>query len=368
MKILSLDTTMAACSAAVVDTQHSLPLAAAYQTMERGHAEALAPMVADVLDKSGVSITEIQRIAVTNGPGSFTGVRIGLSFARGIGLACGIPVIGIDSLSAIAAGFAPNTPLLVASDARNGDVFAASFDAERRLVSGPRSITAANAAKDAEPDSQVIGTAKDIVIAASCRDDLHRVAAEDLPRAAHFAQLAASAIPQGMPEPLYLRAPDAKPQSSPLKAPSYGIEEVTATAAPLLAAIHSESDKEGWSASSFEELMRMPGAATLIAVARGMPEAFLLTRKAADEAEIIMIATRPSARRTGAARKLLTRQLAQLAGQGVRQVFLEVAASNTAAQRLYQAMGFLETGRRRGYYQHRTAKEDAIIMRWESPA
>ena len=76
MKILSLDTAMGACSAAVIDTSSRLPLAAAYVPMERGHAEALPPMVAEVMKTAGLRISLLDRIAVTTGPGTFTGLRI----------------------------------------------------------------------------------------------------------------------------------------------------------------------------------------------------------------------------------------------------------------------------------------------------
>jgi tRNA threonylcarbamoyladenosine biosynthesis protein TsaB len=366
MKILSLDTAMAACSAAVIDTDRALPLAAACQAMERGHAEALAPMVAEVMHASGLAFSEIDRIAVTVGPGTFTGVRIGLSFARGLGLARGIPVIGIDSLSAIAANEASRGPLLVVSDARNGEVYAASFDGERHPISGPRITTPGGAAEGLPLNALVIGTAKNSVLAMSGRSDLALSHESDLPEAARFARLAASATPRGMPEPLYLRAPDAKPQAAPLRrAGTITVEEVTATAAPLLATLHAEAFEDGWSVASFEELMGTPGAAAQLALDHGEPAAFLLTRRAADEAEIITIATRPQAQRRGVARQLLARQLDVLARVGVRLVFLEVAASNTAALGLYRALGFQEAGKRPGYYRRKHGTEDAIIMRRE---
>lgn len=366
MKILSLDTAMAACSAAVIDTDHALPLAAVFQPMERGHAEALAPMVAEVMRASGLTFSDVDRIAVTVGPGTFTGVRIGLSFARGLGLARGIPVIGIDSLSAIAANVASSGPLLVASDARNDEVYAATFDGEGHLICGPRITTPGGAAEGLPPGALVIGTAKGSVAAMSGRSDLSLSLESDLPDAARFARLAASATPGGMPAPLYLRAPDAKPQATPLRrAGTIAIEEVSATAAPLLAALHAEVFEADWSAASFEELMGMPGAAALLALDHGEPAAFLLTRRAADEAEIITIATRPQAQRRGVARQLLARQLDALARHGVRHVFLEVAASNTAALGLYQSLGFQEAGRRPGYYRRKHGTEDAIIMRRE---
>lgn len=366
MKILSLDTAMAACSAAVVDTDHPLPLAEACQPMERGHAEALAPMVAEVLRAAGLSMAELGRIAVTIGPGTFTGVRIGLSFARGLGLARGIPVIGIDSLSAIAANETADSPLLVVADARNGEIYAASFDGQRRMIVAPHITTPAAAAASMPPGTLVIGTAKHSIITAHAGIGVSASEAYDLPVAARFARLAAEAPAQNMPAPLYLRAPDAKPQATPLRqASTITVEEVSSMAAPLLAAIHAECFEAGWNTQSFEALLGTPGAAALVAFGQGEPLAFVLTRQAADEAEIISIATRAPVQRRGVARQLLTHQLAALEARGVRQVFLEVAATNVAARGLYQAMGFTEAGRRKGYYAHAGGREDAIVMRRE---
>jgi len=101
------------------------------------------------------------------------------------------------------------------------------------------------------------------------------------------------------------------------------------------------------------------------ALEAGEPLGFLVTRRAADEAEIITIGTRPSMQRRGVARQMMDRQLMTLAAQGVRVVVLEVAASNTAAQALYSALGFGEAGRRKGYYHRPSGAEDAIVMRRE---
>ena len=364
MKILSLDTAMAACSVAVVDTDEPLPLAAAFVAMERGHAEALAPMTAEVLKAAGLTLSAIDRIAVTTGPGTFTGVRIGLSFAKGLALARGLPVIGIDSLSAIAANERADAPLLVVADARNGEVYAASFDAARRLAAGPRVTSAAGAVANMPEGSLVLGTAAKAVVEATGRTDLRLSSAEALPVAANFARLAATAHPGAAPAPLYLRAPDAKPQPLAQRpAPSFSFEAATLMAAPLLASLHAEAFAEGWGAPALHDLLSMPGAAAVIASEGDAPVGFILTRRAADEAEIITIATRPAMRRRGVARQLLARQISQLAGEGVRQLFLEVATSNTAALGLYESAGFREAGRRRGYYRRGDDAEDAIVMR-----
>jgi tRNA threonylcarbamoyl adenosine modification protein YeaZ/ribosomal-protein-alanine acetyltransferase len=366
MKILSLDTTMAACSAAVIDTDNAHPLAAAFVAMERGHAEALPPMVAEVMRVSGLAFSQIDRIAVTTGPGTFTGVRIGLAFARGLGLAGVIPVIGIDSLAAIAANETRRGPLLVVSDARNDEIYAALFDADLHQMAPPHVTTAAAVAADVPSETLVLGTAAQAVIAASGRNDLVLSLAGKLPVAAQFAKLAADVPPAEMPVPLYLRAPDARPQSSPLRQIStLTIETVGPAAAELVAELHGEIFDTGWSRKDFTEMLETPGTEAAIASVGGEPLGLVVTRRASDEAEIITIGTRPSVQRRGVAHQLLAQHMVDLASKGVRHLFLEVAASNSAALRLYARMGFGEAGRRKGYYRRRDGVEDAIVMRRE---
>lgn len=366
MKILSLDTAMAACSAAVIDTDMARPLAAAFVPMERGHAEALPPMVAEVMQQSGLDFPQIDRIAVTTGPGTFTGVRIGLAFARGLALARSLPVVGIDSLSAIASNEGADAPLLVVSDARNDEVYAAIFESGRRLVKGPHVTSAAAVAEDVPSEALVLGSAAEVVMRASGRSDLKRSRAGDLPVAAQFARIAAASAADTMPSPLYLRAPDAKPHSAPLRAiNNLTIQSVGSSAASLLSVLHGEIFEDGWTAKSFQDMLETSGTEAGIAAERGEPLGFIVTRRAADEAEIIVIGSRPSIQRRGVARQLLSQHVAQLAANGVRHLFLEVAASNSPAQALYTSCGFVEAGRRRGYYRRRDGVEDAIIMRRE---
>lgn len=364
MKILSIDTAMGACSAALIDTDATLPLAQAWVAMERGHAEALPPMVAEMMRESGIDLSAVDRITVTTGPGTFTGVRIGLSFARGLGLARSIPVIGIDSLSAIAANEGANAPVLVACDARNDEIYAALFDAERRVLIPPHVTTARAAAESLPPGTHVMGSAAEQVIAVSNRSDLIRATGGDLPVAARFARLALEAMPGASPAPLYLRAPDAKPQATPLRmAGSLSFTTADGASAALLATLHAEAFAEGWDAAAFTQLLAMPGAEAVLAFEADEPVGFLLSRQAADEAEIITIATRPGARRRGVGRQLLAHRMADLVARGVNHMFLEVAASNEAAIRLYAACGFTEVGRRKGYYQRPEGREDAIVLR-----
>src|SRR5207247_9365627 len=126
MLILAIDTALDACAAGVLDTDAGKLIAQESQAMKRGHAEALMPLIARVMKESGVAFSSLDRIAVTTGPGSFTGLRVGLSAARGIGLAASKPVVGLTTLTAYAAPVvAENSghPIVSAIDARHDHVY-----------------------------------------------------------------------------------------------------------------------------------------------------------------------------------------------------------------------------------------------------
>src|SRR3989442_2518071 len=126
MLILAIDTALDACAAAVLDTGANKLIAEESQAMKRGHAEALMPLIARVMKASGVAFAALDRIAVTTGPGSFTGLRVGLSAARGIALAAGKPVVGLTTLTAYAAPVVSENsehPVISAVDARHDHVY-----------------------------------------------------------------------------------------------------------------------------------------------------------------------------------------------------------------------------------------------------
>lgn len=216
MRLLAIDTSMAACSAAVLAEGNDWPLAALHVAMERGHAEALAPMVEKVMADAGTGYRDLDRIAVTVGPGTFTGVRIGLALARGLAAALAVPAIGIDTLTAIAANeVLDGVPLFVAADARRGEIYGALFDGAGRNLMPPRLMAMAEAPAllPAGP-LKITGSAARMLMDASGRADLMRGAGGDLPVAARFGRLALTMpAPVLPPEPLYLRAPDARPQA-----------------------------------------------------------------------------------------------------------------------------------------------------------
>src|SRR6202161_1174559 len=101
MRILSGDTALGACSVAVLEDD--LVRAHRFEVMARGHAEALAPMVESAMRGAGLGFADLDRLAVTTGPGTFTGQRVGLAFMRGLRVALKKPLIGLTTLEAIAA-------------------------------------------------------------------------------------------------------------------------------------------------------------------------------------------------------------------------------------------------------------------------
>src|SRR5918996_4173723 len=140
MRILAIDTALEACSAAVIDTEHG-KVAAESLPMERGHAEALMPLLARVMQKADMPYAALDRIGVTTGPGSFTGLRVGISAARGIALAAGKPALGLSTLAAYAAPLIAkndSVPVLAVIDARHDQVYAQVFGVGGRMLVSPR--------------------------------------------------------------------------------------------------------------------------------------------------------------------------------------------------------------------------------------
>src|SRR5213082_1253415 len=126
MLILAIDTALDACAAGVLDTDAGKLIAQESLPMKRGHAEALMPLIARVTQQSRLPFSAFDRIAVTTGPGSFTGLRVGLSAARGIALAAAKPVVGLTTLTAYAAPFVGDNsehPIIAAIDARHDHVY-----------------------------------------------------------------------------------------------------------------------------------------------------------------------------------------------------------------------------------------------------
>src|SRR6478672_8132660 len=169
MRVLAIDTALEACSAAVLDTNSGI---AASETlaMTRGHTEAVTPLIARVMSAAAIEFVDLDRIAVTTGPGSFTGLRVGISAARGIALAAGKPAIGLTTLAGFAAPhIAENdsTPIVAAVDARHEHVYLQVFGAGGRTLVPPRIAPLREAVRAAVAGpARVVGSAAQLIAAA----------------------------------------------------------------------------------------------------------------------------------------------------------------------------------------------------------
>lgn len=197
MAVLVIDTCLSACQAAVLDGGR---IAVRSEAMERGQQERLAGMVAEVMAEAGLGFADISRIGVTVGPGSFTGLRVGLAFAKGLGLALGVPVVGIGALEALATG--RRGRVAAALDARRDQVHLQIFDDGRPLAE-PEALHIAEAVGRLASlaPGRLVGAGAPLLAASEWTD-----LAVTTPDAAELARLSAAADPAAAPPtPLYLR-------------------------------------------------------------------------------------------------------------------------------------------------------------------
>ena len=221
MRVLAIDTALAACSAAVLDTEQGGIVASESLPMMRGHAEALMPLLARLMDQAGMAFPDIDRVVVTTGPGSFTGLRVGIAAARGIALAADKPAIGLSTLSAYAAPHMAaddRFPVVAAIDARHEHVYLQVFGPGGRTLTAPRLATLREAVRAAaDAPACIVGSAALAVAAALSPADAAPAAvdARAAPDIAWVARMGA-VLPEGQspPKPQYLRAPDAQPQNA----------------------------------------------------------------------------------------------------------------------------------------------------------
>ncbi len=221
MRVLAIDTALEACSAAVLDLERGGIVASETIPMARGHAEALMPLIARVMDLAEVEFAGLDRISVTTGPGSFTGLRVGISAARGIALASGKPAIGLSTLSAFAAPHIAeddSTNVVVAIDARHDHVYLQIFGTGGRTLVAPRIAPLREAIRAAlTGPARLVGSAANLLAASWPKTGELPLLIEQrsAPDIAWVARLgAAAADGYGPPKPLYLRAPDAQPQDA----------------------------------------------------------------------------------------------------------------------------------------------------------
>ncbi|HEY3887114.1 MAG TPA: tRNA (adenosine(37)-N6)-threonylcarbamoyltransferase complex dimerization subunit type 1 TsaB [Caulobacteraceae bacterium] len=212
--LLALDTCLDACSVAVCADERVL--AAGSEAMRRGHQERLAVMVEATMARAGVAFPALDRIGVTIGPGSFTGLRVGLAFAKGLGLALDRPVVGVGVLEALARD-AGDGFIAAVIDARRDQVYLQAFYGGRALMAPDALPLETAAARLAELRSggpaALVGPGAALLAGVLPHAAVIARPAPDPVVVALLASRAAPPFPP--PRPLYLRAPDARLAAAP---------------------------------------------------------------------------------------------------------------------------------------------------------
>jgi tRNA threonylcarbamoyladenosine biosynthesis protein TsaB len=220
-RVLAIDTALGACSVCVMEAGRVLPIALDSEEMATGHAEALMPMIERVMKLVDGGFTSLERVAVSIGPGSFTGLRIGIAAARAIGLAAEIPVVGVSTLSAYAAPLInaeESGVIAVGIDARHGAVFFQAFTAAGRTIVLPRVISLKEAGRAIGSGPVKLAGSGAAALAVEAMSLGLKASIADMraaPDVTWVARLGLAADPAtAVPKPLYLRAPSATPQES----------------------------------------------------------------------------------------------------------------------------------------------------------
>ncbi|WP_142778605.1 tRNA (adenosine(37)-N6)-threonylcarbamoyltransferase complex dimerization subunit type 1 TsaB [Agrobacterium sp. T29] len=212
MIVLALDTSGVDCSACVYDSAFDRVLGEVCETIGKGHAERLMAVIGGALEQAQLSLQNVGRIAVTIGPGSFTGIRVGVAAARGFALSLGVEAVGVTTLETLALHHLlanPGRPVAVGLDAKRGEAYLQTFGAD----GSPLREAALLSLDDAKTvttgfDGAVIGSAAPLLAGLEAGSGPDHFPIASVARAA-----ARKPAGQPKPAPLYLRGPDARPQT-----------------------------------------------------------------------------------------------------------------------------------------------------------
>ncbi len=211
MIVLGFDASLSTCGVAV--WRDGQVLARESMAMDRGQAERLMPMITEAMSAAGIEFATLDRIGVGCGPGSFTGVRVGLAAARGLALVTGCPVVGISTTEALAAAVhvteaARADGIIAAVDSKRGDLFVQKFTPHGDRLSDIVALAPENV-RAWSGQVRVLAVGDGVSMLRASWPDVIASAAGDSCDPSVIARLAAGRAPQeGGPAPIYIRPPD----------------------------------------------------------------------------------------------------------------------------------------------------------------
>ena len=214
--LLAIETSNQLCGACLFDRDTSGTIASKTIDIGKGHAELLMGVISDVLGQAHTDYAKLTSIAVCAGPGSFTGIRVGVSAAIGFSVALDVPVVGVTSLQALAfERVNTSTEILCLIDAHRGDVYAQLFSADGKPLDAPRQIALDDIAMMPSLQTKLLcGSGFSMLQAAHPELKLQVTGGSNLPAVESIARASMNVAMCVAAKPLYLRRPDAKPQES----------------------------------------------------------------------------------------------------------------------------------------------------------
>ena len=207
MTLLAIDTSGPFCSAALISMSGEIR-AERSQDIGRGHAERLMPMIEEILGEANLDWPAVKRIAVVRGPGSFTGLRVGLAVARGLDLARGVFAEGVTAFQAFASESGGDGA--VALDARRGEIWFQRF-VGGKVIGDPAVLSVDDCLQQLADGTRVVGSAVPMFL--SMGAEIEGLNSAPSPSIIAVARASLSQPKPASADPLYLRAPDAKPQA-----------------------------------------------------------------------------------------------------------------------------------------------------------
>lgn len=400
--ILAIETTTRTGSVAVLrDDETGLQLFDAAMTQQMGHAETVLPLIDSVIRQAGIERGDIGLVAFGQGPGAFTGIRLGCSVAQGIALAFGLPIVAVNSLQAVAAAFDGHAGVtLVALDARMQEVYFAVYGPGGIELQAPVLLAACDVPRFVAPrlkfwaravgsdqSARMVGEGWQVVNAEVDQGWMASLVVQSLdtearPHASEVALVGRQRWQAGqtlLPEqalPLYLRdkvAFTTEERQHGLggnpKVDSSASASTEALLFPMMPVdlnevveLERQSQAFPWSRRNFEDALAARYSAWVLRVNDALA-GFCVAMPTPDDVHLLVIAVATDYRRKGLATQLLA-QVDQLArDHGVSRVLLEVRPSNTRALAFYAKQGFVEIGKRRGYYPAgKGEREDALVL------
>lgn len=381
MKILVCDTSNQNCSAGVYDDGREIAYELSFET--RTHSETFMPLVHRVMEQAKITHQELDAYAITVGPGSFTGIRIGLAAVKGMALAADKPCISVSSTEALArscenatATSREETILIPAIDARNNRVFARAFEDDTMKTLIPEDAYDADdlAKKIKNMPEVVYGTRRQLLVVGSGAEVMKQAFERNKVHINVYCAKGAAITPKGVAgaafaNPELISARDVKAtycavsQAERLRkndtAQEYKIRPATAEDVDRIMCLEEGAIPHPWQRNEIEKLITEENKCAFVTEKNGHIACYIGCDIVLDEGNIGNLVTEEEERGKGLATAILKRLLEYLKEQGVKKVYLEVESTNTAALVVYKKCGFKSYNIRKGYF---GAGRDAILM------